>query len=295
MKYGLVLEGGGMRGLFTMGILDVWMEQGDITVDGAVGVSAGAAFGCNFKSGQIGRGIRYNVRYAKDWHYKSYLSWLLTGDIFGAKFCYETLPRELDVFDTEAFANNPMEFYAAVTNIETGKAMFKRLHDGGDRDMQWIRASASLPVVSRIVKIGRYKLLDGGIADSIPLHFMEGRGYDRNIVILTQPEGFVKEKNSMLPLVKVALRKYPKAVEAMENRHIMYNRETAYVAEREAAGAAYVIRPDEPLAISNMETSGEELMRVYNHGRDVGKRTLEEVRRFLAGEKIGSDAPEEGI
>ena len=286
MKTGLVLEGGGMRGLFTMGVLDVWMEQGGITVDGAVGVSAGAAFGCNFKSGQVGRGIRYNVRYAKDWRYKGFLSWLLTGDIFGAKFCYETLPRELDVFDTEAFRNNPMEFYAAVTNLETGKAMFRRLRDGGDSDMMWIRASASMPVVSHIVRIGPYKLLDGGIADSIPLHFMEGRGYERNIVILTQPEGFVKEKNSMLPLVKVALHSYPKAIEAMERRHIMYNRETAYVAERETAGAAFVIRPDAPLAISNMETSEDELMRVYNHGREVAERTIEKVRAFLSGADV---------
>ena len=281
MKKGLVLEGGGMRGLFTMGVLDVWMEQGDITVDGTVGVSAGAAFGCNFKSGQIGRGIRYNVKYADDWRYKSYRSWLLTGDLFGAEFCYETLPRELDYFDVEAFKNNPMEFYAAVTNLETGKAMFKRLRDGGTGDMMWIRASASLPIVSRIVRIGQYKLLDGGIADSIPLHFMEGRGYGRNIVILTQPQGFVKEKNSMLPLVKIALHSYPKAIEAMESRHIMYNRETAYVAEREAAGAAYVIRPDAPLNISNMEKSEDELMRVYNHGREVAMRTIEEVREFL--------------
>ena len=282
MKHGLVLEGGGMRGLFTTGILDVWMEHGGITVDGAVGVSAGAVFGCNFKSGQIGRGIRYNVKYAGDWRYKSYRSLLLTGDVFGAKFCYDTLPRELDVFDTEAFANNPMEFYATVTNLETGRAMYKRMRDGGESDMQWFRASASLPIVSKIVKIGPYRLLDGGIADSIPLRFMESRGYERNIVILTQPAGFVKEKNGMLPLIRVALRKYPKAVEAMENRHIMYNRETAYVAEREAAGDVLVLRPDAPLAIDNMETREEELMRVYNHGREVGERTLAAVSEFLA-------------
>ncbi len=282
MKHGLVLEGGGMRGLFTTGILDVWMEHGGITVDGAVGVSAGAVFGCNFKSGQIGRGIRYNVKYAGGWRYKSYRSLLLTGDIFGARFCYDTLPRELDVFDTKAFANNPMEFYATVTNLETGRAMYKRMRDGGESDMQWFRASASLPIVSKIVKIGPYRLLDGGIADSIPLRFMESRGYERNIVILTQPAGFVKEKNGMLPLIRVALRKYPKAVEAMENRHIMYNRETAYVAEREAAGDVLVLRPDAPLAIDNMETREEELMRVYNHGREVGERTLAAVSEFLA-------------
>ncbi|MBR5712365.1 MAG: patatin family protein [Lachnospiraceae bacterium] len=282
MKTGLVLEGGGMRGLFSMGVLDVWLEQGGIDFDGAVGVSAGAAFGCNFKSRQAGRGIRYNVKYAKDWRYKSFRSLLVSGDLFGAKFCYDTLPRELDVFDTEAFSANPMEFYAAVTDLETGRARYKLLHDGGESDMQWIRASASLPIVSRIVRIGQYKLLDGGIADSIPLHFMEGRGFERNVVILTQPEGYVKEKNSMLPLVKVALRKYPKAIEAMENRHVMYNRETAYVAKREAEGTAFVIRPDAPLAIKNLEREESELMRVYNHGREVGMRTLDQVREFLA-------------
>lgn len=281
MKYGLVLEGGGMRGLFTMGILDVWMEQGGIEFGGAVGVSAGVAFGCNFKSRQIGRGIRYNVQYADDWRYKGFRSLLLTGDIFGAKFCYETLPEELDLFDTEAFRENPMEFYATVTNLETGKAMYKRLYDGGKRDMLWVRASASMPIVSRVVRIGKYKFLDGGIADSIPLHFMESRGYERNIVILTQPEGFVKEPNSLMPLIRASLWRYPKAVEAMANRHIMYNRETAYVAEREAAGAALVIRPEAPLAIANLETDPDELMRVYNHGRAVAEKTLDVVRVFL--------------
>ncbi|MBQ6660331.1 MAG: patatin family protein [Lachnospiraceae bacterium] len=282
MKYGLVLEGGGMRGLFSMGILDVWMEQGDIAVDGAVGVSAGAAFGCNFKSRQIGRGIRYNVKYADNWRYKGFRSLLLTGDIFGAEFCYDTLPNELDVFDAKTFAENPMEFYAVATDLEKGTAVYKRLRDGGAADMQWIRASASMPVVSRPVCIGRRKLLDGGMADSIPLAFMERRGYDRNIVILTQPQGYVKEPNSMLPLIRVSLHKYPKAVETMANRHEMYNRETAYVAQREAEGAAFVIRPDAPLAISHLEKSEAELMRVYNHGREIGERTLAAVRAFLS-------------
>jgi len=281
MKQGLVLEGGGMRGLFSSGILDVWMEQGGISFDGAVGVSAGAVFGSNFKSGQIGRGIRYNVKYASDWRYKSVRSLLLTGDMFGAEFCYRTLPRELDVFDAEAFAANPMEFYAVATDLEKGRPVYARLRDGGERDLRWMRASASLPVVSRIVPIGSRKLLDGGITDSIPLQFMENRGFERNIVILTQPAGFVKEPNDKMPLIRMALHQYPKAVEAMENRHLMYNRETAYVAQQEAAGTAFVIRPDAPLAISHMETREEELMRVYDHGREVAERTLAGVREFL--------------
>ncbi|MBO4626645.1 MAG: patatin family protein [Lachnospiraceae bacterium] len=284
MKYGLVLEGGGMRGLFTMGILDVWMEKGGVSFGGAVGVSAGAAFGCNLKSGQMGRGIRYNVKYAGNWRYKSYLSWLLTGDIFGAKFCYDTLPNELDPFDREAFAANPMEFFATATDVETGRPVYKRLRDGGAYDMQWIRASASLPVVSKVVPIGKRRFLDGGISDSIPLRFMEGQGYERNIVILTQPEGYLKEPNDKMTWIRLALRKYPKAVEAMEYRHVMYNEETAYVAQREAEGAVLVLRPDAPLAISHLEKSEEELMRVYNHGREVGERTLEAVRAFLAQE-----------
>ncbi|MBO4696106.1 MAG: patatin family protein [Lachnospiraceae bacterium] len=282
MKTGLVLEGGGMRGLFTAGILDVWMERG-LTFAGAVGVSAGACFGCNYKSGQIGRGIRYNVKYAGDWHYKSYRSLFVTGDIFGADFCYRKLPKELDIFDEEAFASNPMEFYAVATDAAKGIPVYKLLKDGGEADMQFVRASASLPIVSRVVPYGRRGLLDGGITDSIPLKFMEGRGYERNVVILTQPEGYVKEKTGLVPLAKVVLRKYPKMIECLANRHVMYNNQTAYVKKRKEEGAVFVIAPEEALNINNMEKNGDELTRVYQAGRDAAEKTWDALQEFLAG------------
>ena len=214
MKTGLVLEGGAMRGMFTAGVLDVLMEAG-VAVDGAVGVSAGAAFGCNYKSRQIGRAIRYNMTYCRDPRYCSLRSLVRTGDLYGVDFCYRVIPMELDPFDVETFARNPMPFYAVCTDLRTGKPVYHLLQNGGEEDMAWIRASASMPTRDLVlVRVDSHELLDGGIADSIPLRFFESIGYERNIVVLTQPQGFIMEKNRYLPLLRVALRKYPKAFRA---------------------------------------------------------------------------------
>ncbi len=192
MKKGLVLEGGGMRALFTVGVTDVLMENG-ITFDGAIGVSAGAAFGCNYKSCQPGRAIRYNTRFAKDKRYCSMSSLIRTGDLFGADFCYKRIPRDLDKFDDEAYDNNPMEFYVVCTDIETGAPVYKSCPVSDEVMLEYIRASASLPLISNIVEIDGKKLLDGGITDSIPLKCFESIGFDRNVVILTQPKDYVKK------------------------------------------------------------------------------------------------------
>ena len=224
MKRGLVLEGGAFRGLFTSGIIDVMMAH-DVWPDGLIGVSAGAAFGCNYKSRQAGRAIRYNKAYAHDPRYSGIRSLLTTGDYFNAQFAYHTMPRQLDVFDNEAFNANPMQFYAVCTDVETGKAVYKHLEQASDTTYDWIRASASMPLVSRVIDLEGYKLLDGGVADSIPLAYFESIGYDRNVVILTQPEGYLKEHNKLMPLLRLSLRKYPKMIEALDQRHLMYNRQ----------------------------------------------------------------------
>lgn len=182
-----------MRGMFTAGVIDVLMEN-NLYPDGAVGVSAGAAFGCNIKSHQIGRVIRYNVRFARNWRYCSWKSFFLTGDLYGAKFCYDTLPKKLDVWDTRTFASDPMAFYITATDIKTGKPLYHLCTDGGEDDLLWMRGSASMPIVSRPVDVDGCRLLDGGISDSIPLKFLEGKGYDRCVVILTQPESYRKKE-----------------------------------------------------------------------------------------------------
>ena len=279
MKRGLVLEGGAFRGLFTSGIIDVMMAH-DVWPDGLIGVSAGAAFGCNYKSRQMGRAIRYNKAYAHDPRYSGIRSLLTTGDYFNAQFAYHTMPRQLDVFDNEAFNANPMQFYAVCTDVVTGKAVYKHLEQASDTTYDWIRASASMPLVSRVIDLEGHKLLDGGVADSIPLAYFESIGYDRNVVILTQPEGYLKEHNKLMPLLRLSLRKYPKMIEALDQRHLMYNRQLDYVSEAEREGRCLVIRPKESLPIGHISHNPDEMQRVYDMGREEGERRIADIIRF---------------
>ena len=237
MKSGLIMEGGAMRGLFTCGVIDVLMEN-DIEFTGGAGISAGAVFGCNYKSRQPGRPHNYNLRFCKDPRYGTLRSILKSGDLYEAEFCYHTVPEQLDIFDAKTFAENPMEFYIGATDIETGNCVYHKCSDGHSEDMLWMQASASMPLVSRPVAIDGHYYLDGGIVDSIPYHYMKEIGYDRCVVILTQPYGYVKKENRLLPLMKILLRKYPKLIEALAARHLRYNNETKEVAEDEKAGSA---------------------------------------------------------
>lgn len=270
MKTGLVLEGGAMRGLFSAGVIDVMMEHG-VEVDGIIGVSAGAAFGCNYKSRQAGRAIRYNMRFCKDKRYAGLHSLITTGDLFNAEFAYHVVPTEYDVFDGKTFEENKTEFVVVCTDIEKGLPVYHRI-DRFDYDaLEWIRASASMPMASNVVELEGMKLLDGGVTDSIPLRESERRGYKRNIVILTQPEGYRKEKLKLMPLAKLWLRRYPELVKAMAERHIMYNNQLDYVAEREKEGTAIVVRPDEKLPIGHTSHDADEMYRVYMIGRRKGE------------------------
>ena len=269
-----------MRGLFTAGVIDVFMENG-VAFDGAIGVSAGACFGCNYKSKQPGRAMRYNLRFCRDPRYSGVRSLLRTGDIYGADFCYHMIPEQLDPFDYDTFEQNPMEFYVVCTDVETGEPVYHNMAHARPGEMEWLQASASMPLVSRVVRAGDRKLLDGGMADSIPLKYFESIGYDRNVVILTQPAGYVKSPNRQLPLVKLALRKYPKMIDTMAHRHEMYNAETAYARERAAAGAAIVIQPKSALPVHRVEHDPERLRATYELGREAGREHLSEVRKFL--------------
>ena len=281
MKKGLVLEGGAMRGLFTAGVLDVFMEN-DIKFDGCVGISAGAIFGCNLKSHQVGRALRYNQKYARDPRYCSIRSLVTTGNLYGADFCYKTLPYELDPFDFEAFEKDPMEFYVGTTDVNTGRPVFHKCTDGRDNDLTWIRASASMPMVSKPVEAGGRLLLDGGITDPIPLHFMEQKGYDRNVVILTQPADYVKKKSVGTPVMSLLLREYPAIAKAMSYRHHLYNAQTRRIARLEAQGRIFVIRPPKSLGIGRTESDPNELERVYYIGRCEGLACIERLRKFLS-------------
>ena len=280
MKTGLIMEGGAMRGMFTAGVLDVLMENGLVT-DGAIGVSAGAVFGCNYKSHQIGRVIRYNTEYCNDKRYASFKNLVKTGNLYSEQFCYHEVPERLDPFDEAAFAASPMDFFVVCTDVKTGEPIYHKCRTGDAEDVRWMEASASMPLAAKIVKIGHYGLLDGGVADSIPVRFFESIGYKRNLIILTQPKGYTKKKNKFLPAIRARYFRYPAFVEAVADRHERYNETLSYISMLEQAGKDYVIRPPIPLEIGAMERDPAQLRRVYETGRAVAQIQVEKIRDFL--------------
>ena len=278
-KTGLVMEGGAMRGMFTAGVTDVLMENG-VEFPAAVGVSAGAVFGCNVKSRQKGRVIRYNKRFCRDERYCSVESLIKTGDLYGVDFCYREIPEELDPFDKEAFERNPMAFYVVATDVYTGEPVYKRLDKVDDDCYAWMRASASMPLVSRPVEVEGCTLLDGGMSDAIPLRFMQRLGYEKNVVILTRPRRYVKKPSNKL-LMAVGLRRYPEMVRVMEERHKMYAFERSYVFACERLGSALVLCPDKALDVARTEKDPQKLQAAYDEGRRIATRELDRIKGFI--------------
>ena len=276
---GLVLEGGGMRGMYTAGVLDVMMEN-HIEVNRVVGVSAGAVFGCNYKSKQIGRVIRYNTKYCNDSRYISLKSLITTGDLYNVKFCYHDLPERLDPFDTDKYSKNKIEFFATCTDVESGKAVYHNCKTGRDNDTLWFQASASMPFVARIVEIDGHKYLDGGIADSIPVKWMRDSGVIKNIIVLTQPNGYRKEKSPMAQLMKIFYHRYPALIEEMANRHKVYNETLDYISELEKGNDTLVIRPSRKINISRTERNPNTLWEMYNLGRNDATERINELIEF---------------
>ncbi len=277
---GLVLEGGAMRGLFTAGVLDVFMENG-IKFDNVIGVSAGACFGCNYVSGQVGRTIRYNMKYAKDKRYCSVSSLIKTGDIFGGEFCYHTLPMELDKFDEAAFIDSGVPFYMVVTDIETGEAGYHRMYDASYEELEWMRASSSMPLVSNIVEIGGGKYLDGGMTDAIPLKASEALGCDKNVTVLTKPRGYRKSHEKTMPLIRFKYKEYPKLIRAMDIRHITYNEQLDHVFSQEKAGTNFVICPKSPLPLGHICHDPLVMREAYEIGRNEANELMPALERFL--------------
>lgn len=277
-KTGLVLEGGAMRGMYTAGVLDVFMEQG-IVFDGVIGVSAGTIAGCSYVSGQIGRTIRYNKKYCKDKRFMSFYSFLTTGDLVGTQFCYHELPKKLDPYDNEAFKKSETEFYVTCTNIETGEAEYIRLKDMF-ADIDYMRASSSMPYVSHIVEKDGKKLLDGGCSDSVPYKAFQKMGYEKNVVVLTRPAEY-RKKPSNQGLARLIYRKYPKFIKRLENRWKDYNQMVEEVQELEKKGEIFVIRPQRPLEIGRMSHDAEEIQKAYDCGREDGMACLERMKAWM--------------
>lgn len=279
-KSALILEGGAMRGLFTCGVMDVLMEN-NITFDAGIGISAGAVFGCNYKSKQIGRPLRYNLKYCKDKRYCSFKSLRKTGDIYGVDFCYRELPYELDIFDVETYKNNPMKFFVGATNVDTCECDIIECPNGDGIDMEYFRASASIPVLSRVVEIENKRYFDGGITNPVPYRYMMDNGYNRNIIILTQPKGFRKKLINHRFIIKHSLKEMPKLKDLIFDMHNLYNRQMDEIDEIENSGISLVIRPPRNLHIGTSEKSRKKLQEVYNLGREEALKRLDEIKKFL--------------
>ncbi len=281
-KIGLVLEGGGMRGMYTAGVLDVFMEEG-LMPDGVIGVSAGAVHGCNFLAQQYGRSVRYNLKYINDKRYVSLKSLIKTGDLFNVEFCYDTIPNELNKFDYEKFKENAKDvpFYVGCTNVETGEPEYIRCTDLKD-EMPYLRASASLPLVSKIVEVGDKKLLDGGVADSIPVAFFRSIGFKKNIVILTRPEGYEKKADPTIGVIEKVYSQYPEFIETCRERSESYNRAVDYIEYYERHGQNIIIRPSKNIKIGRIEKDVRKLKYMYKLGRYDTKKKLEQIKEFMA-------------
>ncbi|MCR5305947.1 MAG: patatin family protein [Oscillospiraceae bacterium] len=279
-KTGLILEGGAMRGLFTGAVLDVLMDE-KIRLDGMIGVSAGATFGCNYVTHQPRRVLRYCLKYRWDPRFCSVLSLLLTGDMFGAKFCYHTLPDKLDPVDHKNFESCGIPYSVVCTDVETGEAVYHRCKTLSGRELEWVRASASMPLASRIVRVGGRAMLDGGISDSVPLRYFREQGYRKNVIVLTQPAGYQKTPNRMMPLMRTVYRAYPALIRAMEERHLVYNEQIREVSEAEKRGEVFVIRPPHSLPIRHTAHSAEKLRETYAIGRKTALQALPALKAFL--------------
>lgn len=279
-KVRMVLEGGGLRGLYTAGVLDVLMEN-NIEVSEIVGVSAGALFGVNYFSNQKGRAIRYNKKYCGDKRYMSLKSLILTGNYINREFAFYKVSKELDPFDNEVFKRNKKNFYAVVTNIETGKPEYLKIKSPLE-DLEILRASSAIPLASKIIKINNKKYLDGGISDSIPISFNKDK-YKKSIVVLTQPLEYRKKplSKSKERIIKLKFHKYPNLLNTMFSRYKNYNKVIEEIIEMEKRGEIFVIRPDKRLNIKLSENNSEKLQEVYDLGVESGKKIIKNLKNYL--------------
>lgn len=280
-KVGLVLEGGSLRGLYSAGVMDIMMDN-NIEIDCIVGTSAGALFGPNYFTKQRGRAIRYNKRFCKDRRNISFLSFIFTGNIVNKKFAYYKITQKLDKFDNEAFIKSKKELYITATNIKTAECEYFKINDV-IKDMEKLRATSAIPIVTRPVKIENDYYLDGGISDSIPIKKCMELNCDKIIVVLTQPNTYKKKilSNKKIKAINIIFKKYPKLIERMMNRHNEYNECVEYIRKLEKENKIFVIRPSKNLDIDLIERNPDKLEKVYQIGINDMKKQIDDLKKYL--------------
>ena len=281
MKTCFVLEGGALRGLYTAGVLDYLYEK-KLNIDSIIGVSAGALFGVNYFSDQPGRVLRYNLKYCNDKRYMSVRSLLLTGNIVNKKFAYYKISTDLDPFDTKAYEKNNKDFYAVMTNVKTGLAEYVKITNPM-KQLEELRASSAMPFYSRLIHIGDNIYLDGAVADSIPINKALEMGYDRIVVVLTQPDGFRKPELNDKNYKKIVkkYKNYPRFMKTMFNRPDVYNETLDKLKELEKQKRIFVIRPSKDINVDPIKKTKGDLQMVYDVGINDIKNCYKDLIKYL--------------
>ena len=265
-----VLEGGGLRGVFTCGVLDCFMDKG-IRFPFSVGVSAGACNGLSYMSGQRGRAKTSNIDLMDRHHYVG-LKYLITqGCIMDFKLLFEDFPEKIIPYDYPAYFSNPDRFVMVTTNCLTGKAEYFEEKSSSRRVMDIVRASSSLPFVTKIRYVDGIPMLDGGIADSIPVEFAMSEGYEKLVVVLTRNKGYRKKEGKM-HLAKLAYRNFPNLQKALQQRNAVYNRTMDLIERLEEEGRITVIRPYRPVEVGRMDKDTKKLRALYDEGYEIAEK-----------------------
>ena len=278
-KIGLILEGGGMRGIYTAGVLDFFIEK-NIEVDMTIGVSAGSCHASSYLSKQHKRAYNATVDYINDKQYLSFSNLVKTGSIFGMDFMFNKIPNELNTYDYDAFSKSKSKFVVVATNCETGSPEYFELKDLR-KEIIYMQASCSIPMFANIVEIDGYKLVDGGVSDSIPIEYALNQGYKKNIVVLTRDVSYKKDKQKFIPIVNRKYKKFPKLVEAIENRHLNYNKSLDLINELEGSGDILVIRPKNPVKVSQIEKNVQKLTSLYEEGYNDAEELCDKIMDFI--------------
>jgi predicted patatin/cPLA2 family phospholipase len=278
-KIGLILEGGGMRGIYTAGVLDFFIEK-NIEVDMAIGVSAGSCHASSYLSKQYKRAYHATIDYINDKNYLSFRNLIKTGSIFGMDFMFNKIPNELNIYDYDAFSKSNTKFVVVATNCETGNPEYFELKDL-KKEITYMQASCSIPMFANIVEIDNYKLVDGGVSDSIPIEYALSQGYKKNIVVLTRDITYRKSKQKFTSVVKRKYKKYPNLVKAIEGRHFNYNKSLDLVNELSQSGDALVIRPKKPVKVSQVEKNVVKLTELYEEGYNDAKELYDKILDFI--------------
>ena len=276
---GLVLEGGGLKGVYTAGVLDWFLEKG-LQFANCYGVSMGACNLCSYISGQKGRALAVSVDYIDDPNYCGLKPLLTTGDIFNVKMAYEDIPLKLNPFDFEAAEAYPGNAYAVVTDLRTGKPVYRRINDLKE-NLIWVRASASMPLVSRTVRIDSGLYLDGGISDSIPIRRSILDGNKKNVVIMTKEIGYIRKPFSMMKPLKLRYRKYPAMIRAMQLRHTRYNKVVRYLEREHEKGNLFLIRPAYASEVGRVEKDKGKILALYEQGMAEAKGCYDDMMHYL--------------